>query len=744
MEFTSFVCRNVLAVSFAAVLAASLSAKPCAELNREIQAQEKISKNHRDIVEFLERRRNDADVQTNAKLRVYLDRKIVSLCVMPSWVKFRDWDKKWADGHIGGVCERAIASSDCPPVDKLWFMENLSRHQAGMKDYSSSLATAGKALELPDLKGAQLYKAYCLLADAHRWAERYDAAKSAYEKASFYDPVDGARKLADLAVDFGKDEDIEKAWKRLDDPTHRLLWYCAYNKDRAADDAFKYISDKANPAVKRRDILMRFFGTEKTEMGRRARLLAKEFDYSNYVDFWLYADFTKVYKYGDWEFFASLAETFSSWSFFREPSRYRAYLFSLVATGRAEKAAKLAEEFLKAESANSKSKLTALDRLKFEMLKALAEEKDLIAVAKAAKIDVKDYAMALKTAAQWTLNLQRNEECERYSEAYRSLFKEPVERKYSVRFFERPVSSIAALGKIDDQLEKTYVDVKMCGELDALETDVATGRVAVEKTAADTKNARMEISAFSDPEGLRIVMRVKDPAARAVENGFAGGIATESYFAPGFGQPYVCFSSSPKEGVGYMFYTSYSSLDYRRIDFGKSSSPYALRQETEFSDDGYTMMVTLPWMAFYQRLPDAAGTEWLFECLADGFSWGGSQGVHESSSWGRLVFNLKPSEMAQIRRRIIFDTYKTWNRSAHGELSPFERWADPVVGDPEFYAAVLKPIESRLNALSAKVTPTMTDEEVAEIYENGAKVWIGLKHEIDALRRNWLLDQLTR
>ena len=57
-------------------------------------------------------------------------------------------------------------------------------------------------------------------------------------------------------------------------------------------------------------------------------------------------------------------------------------------------------------------------------------------------------------------------------------------------------------------------------------------------------------------------------------------------------------------------------------------------------------MVTLPWIAFYQKLPAAPGAEWRFECLADGHSWGGSQGVHESSSWGHLVFNLKPAEIA--------------------------------------------------------------------------------------------------
>ncbi len=37
----------------------------------------------------------------------------------------------------------------------------------------------------------------------------------------------------------------------------------------------------------------------------------------------------------------------------------------------------------------------------------------------------------------------------------------------------------------------------------------------------------------------------------------------------------------------------------------------------------------------------------------------------------------------------------------------------------------------------------MSDDEVNEVYEKGAKVWIGLDHEIDALRQTWLLKKFT-
>ena len=41
------------------------------------------------------------------------------------------------------------------------------------------------------------------------------------------------------------------------------------------------------------------------------------------------------------------------------------------------------------------------------------------------------------------------------------------------------------------------------------------------------------------------------------------------------------------------------------------------------------------------------------------------------------------------------------------------------------------------------MTATMSDAEVNEVYEKGAKVWIGLDHQIDALRQKWLLGKFT-
>ena len=742
MKFESAVLKSALAaVALAGVNAAGAAVTPRQALDAQINEQQKISRKFRDTVEFLERRLQDDDVKTNADLRVYIDQKIVSNCVMPSWTKFGNWDKKWSDARLPGVCEREIAAADCPAGDKLVFLRALARHQAGVKDYDSSIATARKALSLEGLRRPELYKARCLVADAFRWADRYDDARAAFREAAAYDPVGAAKELATLADDYGREADVEAAWADVKDPYPRLAWYCAKDRSRTADEALAYVADANNPPRNRRDLLIRYFGTDKSERGDRARAIAATLDYGGFQDWVLQKDFANVYRYGDWAFYAKLAEAFGNWFWFQDQGRYRAYLFSLVATGRGAEVAGKADAFLAKDAAKAKPSLRPMDRARFELVKGLAAGQDLIALAKGMNLEKKDYAQLLQTAAQWCLNLQRNEECERYSAAYKALFREIPERRYGVRFFDRPVGSIAAWRAVADSLERSCVDVRMCGALDSLDTDVATGRAEIEKTALDSKDARMEVSAFCDPEGLRIVLRVKDANARAVENGFAGGIGTECYFAPGTGEPYICFSSSPREGVGYVFYTAYSSAYSQRLAYGDDTDPYALRQESEFTDDDYVLMVKLPWIAFYQRLPEAAGTEWRFECMADGYSWGGSQGVHESSSWAHLVFNLKPAEIAAIRRRLVYDTYKTWNRSGHEHLAEFDRWSDPVMGDPEFYEAVLKPVESELRAEAARVRPDMSDAEVNEVYEKGAKRWIGLRHEIDALRRQWLLDK---
>lgn len=744
MKFESAVFKSVLAaVTFAGVSAASAAVDFRQALDAEVKEQEKVSPKYRDIVEFLEKRLLAEDVSTNAALRVHIDRRIVDHLVTPSWIRLGRWDKAWSDAHLPSVCEREIAAADCPNGDKIDFIRALARNQAGRKDYEVAIATAGKAVALAGLKPHEQYKAHCVVADAYKWADRYEDAKSAFRKAAAFDANGAAKELATLAKDYGRDADVEAAWTGVKDPYPRLVWYYANGRDKVADEALAYVTDTDNPVRNRRDLLIRYFGTEKSARGDKAREIAAALDFGGFQDWVLQKDFADVYRCGDWAFYAKLAEVFRGWTWFQDQGRYRAYLFALVATGRGDEVAQLADDFLAKDAAREKPALKPFDRARFELVKGLAAGKDLIGVAKAQDLEAKEYAQLLQLAAQWCLNLQRNEECERYAAAYKALFKDIPERRYAVKFFDRPLNSIAAWRGIYDQLEKSHVDVKMCGDLDNLVTDVATGRTVIEKTDLDSKDARMEVSSYCDPEGVRIVMRVEDANARAVESGFAGGMGTECYFAPGRGEPYICFSSSPKEGIGFVFYTAYSSAYAERVTYGDDNDPCALRQETEFTDGDYVLMVKLPWRAFYQKLPEAAGTEWRFECMADGCSWGGSQGVHEASSWASLVFDLKPAEIAAIRRRLIYDTYKGWSRSSHEQLSAFDRWGDPVVGDPEFYQSALKPLEAQLQAEAAKVRAEMTDAEVNEVYEKGAKIWIGLDHEIDCLRQAWLLNRFT-
>ena len=213
MKFESAVFKSVLAAASIAGAFAASAANPPAQnprqaLDAEIKEQQKVSQKFRDTVEFLERRLNDADVKTNAMLRVYIDQKILSFCAIPSWVKFGNWDKKWSEAHIPVVCEREIAAADCPNGDKIGFLRALARQQAGRKDYEASLATARKAPALEGLKPHELFKAHCLVADACKWADRYDDAKAAFTKAAEYNPTEAAKELANLAADYCKDEDV--------------------------------------------------------------------------------------------------------------------------------------------------------------------------------------------------------------------------------------------------------------------------------------------------------------------------------------------------------------------------------------------------------------------------------------------------------------------------------------------------------------------------------------------------------
>lgn len=687
---------------------------------------------------------------TNRDVRVDLDYAILDRCKSsPRGAKF---DAALAQATIEKVAPRI---HDDPEVTLNVKFKAVDQHCAllcDQKRFDEAIKLATRYTEMKDGNGNGYPNAFVVLKNVYRYADRYPDALAAMKKgiAAASQKSDFCGWTAALALEFDDVKSVPGIWQLNTDANgayKTMLWVLEHKGELDAVAAFRdetlkgvmpFVTDAKNAANQRFALACRAGLIEDSPNGAALRKAVADVLAGGKasLDWGVVHQLRWRFMDGNWKGFANVYGELASIKALQTPELRRAHLFALAASGRAAEAKKFAAAY-RAEMEKP------VDVVKTDVLMAVVEDRDAIAVATAAKLDPKDHARVVQLASQWALVLQKNDACRRYSEAYAKLIVQTPQRRQNVTWSAKPLDGEAEWRALWPSLEKSFIDVKMCGDLDNLVTDVTTGRVTVEKTDKDTKDARVEVTTACDVKGVHIYLRIADPNARAVEDGFAGGIGTEMYFAPGDNQPYVCFGGGPLEPLSYLFQTTYTWEDHQRLVKDDPAKPYNMEAETFFTDDDYAMHFFFPWDAFYQKLP-TAGAEWKFDCLADGFSWGGSQGVHESTTWGRLVFNLKSEQLTAIRRRILLKNVKTWSRGekrAYSTVAPFDRWADPVVGDPDFYEVSLKPLEAELKAYAKRVTPEMTDDDVNDIYEHAVPRWIGLKHVIDRLRREYLMKK---
>ena len=437
-------------------------------------------------------------------------------------------------------------------------------------------------------------------------------------------------------------------------------------------------------------------------------------------------EFPFAFLDGDWEKTAKL------YPGAKDIRNLRMYVIALANLGRLDEARKAVAE--------------GGDDAKLKILGALLGGKDPIGVI-GKDVAEKDRIELVKYAGSSALLLNRSDAAEKLDAYHRSLYAPHEERILKVGFSEKAIDNLSVWRAMADKLPKGVCDIPFGVKADQLVTDINVSR----NVTADDKATRqpIEITSVCDRYALHIFIRVADPEARKVENGFSGGTEFELYFAPGAEAPYVCFGLNPTRGINFDFHTSYTSRDYRRVDL-KGGARSGFKQEIEFTDTDYVFHLRFDWSNFYQRLP-TDGEKWKFEVLAwtsaGGFTWGGSRGVHRASDWGSFVFALDGKAKTAIRRQLILNTYKSWQNPPSGDsgaaLAYFDRWRDPVYGDPVFYEKCLKPLEAQLMKYQKMVTPEMSDAEVNEIYEQGCRLWCGLPHEIDLLRREYLKESLV-
>lgn len=755
--------KFVLTAAIVAALAATAGAAPqkaakpkprkIADIVKEEVGQTTWARrNYGDIIDDLLKLRQRPDIATNATECAYIDLRALELTVRPGWTRIKYWDTSLRE-YIPTLALRNLYNvKGVRHSDKLRFVKYLVSYYCGEERWQDAKDVIAKAIASVDGKDAkksasQKAEFKFELANVARWQDDYAGAWKVLDEVAEYHPVPVARFAAMLSdEETGGPEKAAKFFKKVSLPAEVERYFVRSKLKKPADiyeRAYKYVADKSNRAETRFDVSIKVFGNSNDELARKARAAIADIDKTKLGRGYYFNEiFKSAYCYGDWEFVRNLYESYDGAADLKKAEMQRIKMISLQMGGYNAEAIAVA----KAGSVNKEDGFTDLDRAKFAASLAMLEGKDVFKAIDSAKLERKDMISLVTTAGRQAVTWSMNDYSEALSKKYSSYFVQFPQRELKVAWSDTPVASISDWRAIYPKLEKQYCDRKWGARVDILETDVATGRQLLGKTENDSENVRMEITSVCDAKGLSIFLRVEDPKARDVEAGFANGIGTEMYFAPGKYEPYVCFSSSPRGGVNDAFQTLYDSIETDRVDFSGKLRKGEFVSETAFTDNDYVLRMFIGWDRLAKRLP-SKGKPWRFECIAftpaGNFSWGGSEGVHNSSCWGDLVFDFTPAQLTAIRKGIILREVKTWRNPRGMRLDIFDMWADSEIGDPAFYKAELKPLEEKLAGYAKKVKPGMTDADVNEIFENALPRWVGIVHEIDAKRRNYLKCAFT-
>ena len=732
-----------LPLSLAALAGAALAADTVFQQANNLRDELNKKNTHfGTMIDELEKFRAEEICATNPAARAHVDKMMLGFCQRPGWTSFRRWNYNLLD-RIPSIATRDIDDPQIGVNDKLAIGSQLAVYYAGEKMFKEAeeiyarIEAAAKTSSDERMRDSVLAGVKFGRSDLFRYQDRFGDAWRLVEEAA---PADYARALkmaTVLANADGNKARAEAILMRIPAETrNRYYGSLGWRTDAMKDEVFKRIMEKKAPEQERLNLILGWYAGSDNK-SRQALATTKGMALTN-----LTADVNFIHQpcyAGNWPLLVERFELLGTTKTFSEPVNRRMYLRALGVLGRLDDAAKFADEFAAAPG------LGALDKAKYAAIAALARNADAEKAIMAGGLERKDVTEAIKTAVSFALVWCKNDAAESLAKKYGTYFLDYPQRTMKVPFIKEGVATIPAWRKVVDRLDRQLCDRKFGANLDAFATDVATGKKGVEATEFDSQNAMMEISAACDVKGVHVFLYVRDPAARSVENGFAGGIGNEMYFAPGKYEPYVCFSSNPRTGPEFAFQTCYDSKANAQIDLKHEKNNLNCRWESEFTDTDYVQHLFFSWDTFYQKMP-VNGSKWRFECIAfcpsGSFSLGGSKSVHNSSKFCDLEFQFKPEELTAIRRAMLYRAVKGWRQL--GRLDRFDKWADQEIGDPEFYNEVLKPIEKELQDYAKMVKPEMTDDDVNRVFEKALPRWLGISHEIDQLRRTWLQSQFCR
>ena len=380
------------------------------------------------------------------------------------------------------------------------------------------------------------------------------------------------------------------------------------------------------------------------------------------------------------------------------------------------------------------------ERYFFEIAAAVFAGKDIESVKPAD--DVAPAKRAQMASVLACVYFQRGDEAKavEIDKLRQRICRRPEKKRYTVTYSKKRIEGPEDwAGVKDDPMDRQYG-----GRLDFLVSDVSTGDRGAVGSAKDEKKEVAQFAAVADDWGLHLRFAVKDPKARDVERGLVGPDSYEGYIAPGEGKAYVCLlMTADKDCRCGFFNTSYDNDLHRRLRDEIDTKRY--RARTVFTDDTVTTYLSFSWEQWALVLPKD-GDVWNFENMrwsrTGCNAWNGTESIHGRSTWGELVFALPSEARRAIIERCAFAARKTYQDEKvprrGGEL---EIWSDTELGDRDFQALEVAPLEARLDAEIAKLEKGLPDEELERFAAETLSDLVNIRQRLAERRRDYLRRQ---
>lgn len=425
---------------------------------------------------------------------------------------------------------------------------------------------------------------------------------------------------------------------------------------------------------------------------------------------------------------------------------------SLGALGRLDEACKIAE------TAAADEKLAIADRFRFKLTAdALAstgridEMKNAYArtlgLFKGYTPTAKEKANVMLNAAKSALMAGKNHAASELYNLHQALFLKELPVSYVCDFMNEAPSDVAAWlasSLLKDPKKEAKINRKYGKNLAfLLGTDASTTGRGVAAEGSGSDNTQTDLHMACDANGIHFFFKTIDPRADEVKSQLVSGGSYEGYLAPGTNKPYYCFLIDlPTGSLKDSFPTMYPNRSFRQAQVQNGT----IISSTLPTKDGFATYLFYSWELFYDNLP-ANGDKWQFETIrwtrSGGFSWAGSQSVHNRSSWGNIVFNgLTENNLRAIKRNLIFKALANYEK----EKSPktkgaIDFWKDAELGDRQFYNTELAPLVTKLDDFERISTKDISGTDIETLFEQAVPDWMEFKYRVEELRYKSLSDK---